>query len=48
MTEQEAINEQEVERPLTLRDVAMDNMCSTLKSAYRDWNRKKEGERKTA
>lgn len=48
MAEQQPNEQQEEEKPLTVREIAMDTMCSTLKVAYRDWNRKQEGERKTA
>ncbi|WP_322152913.1 hypothetical protein [Paratractidigestivibacter sp.] len=40
--------EQEEGKPKTPREIALDTMCSTLKVAYRDWNRKQEEERKTA
>ena len=47
MAELDATSEREKESPQTPREIALDNMCSTLKVAYRDWI-KREGERKTA
>lgn len=45
MSEKQASEREETR---AVRDIALDTMCSTLKVAYRDWNRKQEGERKTA
>lgn len=33
------------EKPKTAREVAFDTMCSTIKQAYREWEK---GEKKTA
>lgn len=46
MTEYQNVEEEKESK--TVRDIALDVMCSTLKVAYRDWNRREEGERKTA
>lgn len=35
----------EEEKPKTAREVAFDTMCSTIKQAYREWEK---GEKKTA
>ena len=35
----------EEEKPKTAREVAFDTMCSTIKRAYREWEK---GEKKTA
>lgn len=35
----------EEEKPKTAREVAFDVMCSTIKQAYREWEK---GEKKTA
>lgn len=35
----------EDEKPKTAREVAFDTMCSTIKQAYREWEK---GEKKTA
>lgn len=40
----EEANQQE-EKPKTAREVAFDTMCSTIKQAYREWEK---GEKKTA
>lgn len=40
----EEANRQE-EKPKTAREVAFDTMCSTIKQAYREWEK---GEKKTA
>lgn len=36
---------QQDEKPKTAREVAFDTMCSTIKQAYREWEK---GEKKTA
>lgn len=36
---------QQEEKPKTAREVAFDTMCSTIKQAYREWEK---GEKKTA
>lgn len=36
---------QKEEKPRTAREVAFDGMCSTIKQAYREWEK---GEKKTA
>lgn len=38
-------SEQQEEKPKTAREVAFDTMCSTIKQAYREWEK---GEKKTA
>ncbi len=48
MAEQQPNERQEEEKPQTPREIAMDSMCLILRRAYRDWNRRQEGERKTA
>ncbi len=40
----EEANQQE-EKPKTAREIAFDTMCSTIKQAYREWEK---GEKKTA
>ena len=35
----------EEEKPKTAREVAFDTMCSTIKQAYREWEK---GDKKTA
>lgn len=32
--------------PKTAREVAFDTMCSTIKQAYREWERQQKGEAK--
>lgn len=36
---------QQEEKPKTAREVAFDTMCSTIKQAYREWEK---GEKKTS
>lgn len=36
---------QQDDKPKTAREVAFDTMCSTIKQAYREWEK---GEKKTA
>lgn len=36
---------QQDEKPKTAREVAFDTMCSTIKQAYREWEK---GEKRTA
>lgn len=38
-------NQQE-EKPKTAREVAFDDMCSTIRQAYREWERQQKGEAK--
>lgn len=33
------------EKPKTPREIALDAMCSTLRSAYREWERKEGSKR---
>lgn len=37
--------EQENEKPKTPREIALDAMCSTLRAAYREWERKEGSKR---
>lgn len=41
----EEAKQKEEEKPKTAREVAFDTMCSTIKQAYRGWEK---GEKKTA
>lgn len=41
----EEAKQKEEEKPKTAREVAFDVMCSTIKQAYREWEK---GEKKTA
>lgn len=37
---------QKEEKPKTAREVAFDGMCSTIRQAYREWERQQKGEAK--
>lgn len=37
---------QQEEKPKTAREVAFDGMCSTIRQAYREWERQQKGEAK--
>lgn len=41
----EEAKQKEEEKPKTTREIAFDTMCSTIKQAYREWEK---GEKKTA
>lgn len=36
---------QQENKPKTPREIALDAMCSTLRAAYREWERKEGGKR---
>lgn len=36
----------EEEKPKTTREIAFDGMCSTIRQAYREWERQQKGEAK--
>lgn len=37
---------QKEEKPKTASEVAFDGMCSTIRQAYREWERQQKGEAK--
>ena len=37
---------QQEEKPKTASEVAFDGMCSTIRQAYREWERQQKGERR--
>lgn len=42
----EEAKQKEEEKPKTTREIAFDGMCSTIRQAYREWERQQKGEAK--